>query len=172
MNFRERLDKEHSKTTTNTIVNEICNQPKKMDELMQIFIDGPLRITQRAAWPLGFVAQQQPSLLLNYYDLLIDHLYKKDNHQAITRNILRALQFTNIPKKYQGKILTKCFDFLNDSNEPIATKVFSMTVAYNLSKEYPDIVPELKASIENLLPNGSAGIKSRGKKILKEINKL
>ena len=172
MKFRELLDKEHTKTTNTAIVNEICSQPKKMDELMQIFIDGPLKITQRAAWPLGFIAQREPKLLTNYYPLLIAQLHQKEVHQAVTRNILRAFQYVTVPEKHQGKLLSRCFDFLTDSNQPIAIKAFSMTVAHNLSKEYPDIVPELKASIENLLPNGSAGIKSRGNKILKEINKL
>ena len=58
---------------------------------------------------------------------------------------------------------------LNSPNEPIAVKAFSMTVIFNLSKKYPDIVPELKASIEYLMPNASAGIKSRSNKILRAI---
>jgi hypothetical protein len=172
MKFRERLDKAHNKTTTTAIVNEIYSQPKKMDELMQIFIDGPLKIRQRAAWPLGLIAQKEPELLTNYYPLLINQLHQKETHQAVTRNILRAFQYVIVPEKHQGKLLNRCFEFLTDSSQPIAVKAFSMTVIYNLSKEYPDIVPELKVSIENLLPNGSAGIKSRGNKILREINRI
>ena len=172
MTFKERLEKEHCKTTTSAIVNEICNHPEKMADFMQTFIAGPLRITQRSAWPLGFIAQKNPALLTNYYPILISELHKTNNHDAITRNILRSFQFTDVPKKYQGKILTRCFEFLHDNNQPIAIHAFSMTVIFNLSKTYPDIIPELKASIEELLPNGSAGIKSRGNKILKSINKL
>ena len=61
------------------------------------------------------------------------------------------------------------FKLLNSYTEPFAVKAFSMTIIYNLTKKYPDIVPELKASITALLPNGSMGIKSRGNKILKAI---
>lgn len=171
MSFKERLGQGHSKEITQSIVNEVCTHPKKMDELMQIFVEGPMRITQRAAWPLGFIAQQKPDLLTKYYDILIDELHNANNHDAVKRNILRALQYTKIPPQYQGKILNRCFDFLLDSNQPIAIHAFSMTVAHNLSKEYPDIIPELKSSIELIMPNGSAGIKSRGNKILKQINK-
>lgn len=171
MSFKERLAQGHSKEITQSIVNEVCTHPKKMDELMNIFVEGPMRITQRAAWPLGFIAQQNPDLLTKYYDLLIDELHNPNNHVAVKRNILRALQYTDIPTKYQGKILNRCFEFLHDSNQPIAIHAFSMTVAYNLSKEYPDIIPELKSSIELLIPNGSAGVRSRGNKILKQLNK-
>ena len=172
MSFKERLAQGHSKEITQSIVNEVCKNPKKMDDFMQIFVNGPMRITQRAAWPLGFIAQKKPELLKPYYPILIKELDNGKNHQAVARNIIRAFQFTDIPKEYQGVILDRCFKFLSDNNQPIAVKAFSMTVAYNLSKEYPDIIPELRASIENLLPEGSAGIKSRGKKILKQLNKL
>lgn len=171
MDFRKALEKEHSKTITSAIVMEICNTPKKMDELMQIFIDGPYRISQRAAWPFSFVAEKHPELLNDYYPILVKLLYQEGNHPAINRNIMRAFQYAKIPEKHQGKILNRCFEFLKDSNQPIAIKVFSMTVAFNLSKIYPDIIPELKASIETLMPDGSAGLKNRGNKILKSITK-
>ena len=169
MDFRKELEKGQSKELTTAIVNEVSNSPQKMEELMTCFIDGPLRITQRAAWPMSFIAQKHPDLLLDYYNLLIDLLNKPNKHDAINRNILRAFQFVEIPEKYQGKVLDVSFKLLNSSNEPIAVKAFSMTVIYNLSKQYPDIIPELKASIETLLPNASSGIKSRGFKILKAI---
>ena len=82
---------------------------------------------------------------------------------------MRALQYVDIPEKYQGKILDVCFRLLKSSDEPIAVKAFSMTVIFNLSKKYPDIIPELRATIKALMPNGSAGIKSRGNKVLKAI---
>ena len=169
MDFRKELEQGQSKALTTAIVREVSNSPKKMKELMDCFIDGPFRITQRAAWPMSFIAQKHPNLLIEYYSILIDLLNKPGKHDAINRNILRAFQFVNIPKKHQGKVLDVSFRLLNSSDEPIAVKAFSMTVIYNLSKQYPDIIPELKASIEALMPNASSGIKSRGLKILQAI---
>lgn len=169
MNFRKELEHGQSKALTTAIVNEVCNSPKKMDELMQCFITGPFRITQRAAWPMSFVAQKHPKLLFKYYPVLIDLLNQPNKHDAINRNILRAFQFVEIPEEHQGHVLDISFKLLNSPSEPIAVKAFSMTVIYNLSKIYLDIIPELKASIEALMPNASAGIKSRGNKILKAI---
>jgi hypothetical protein len=169
MNFRLELEQEHSKELTNKIVEEVLIHPKKMDELMSVFVEGPVQITQRAAWAMSYVAQRHPKLLVNYYDLMIDLLNQQGKHDAINRNIVRALQYANIPEKFQGQILDACFKLLNSSKEPIAVKAFCMTVIYNLSKIYPDIIPELRASIENLLPTASAGLKNRGNKILKAI---
>jgi hypothetical protein len=169
VNFRKELEQGQSKTLTSAIVNNVSNSPKKMDELMQCFIDGPFRITQRAAWPMSEIAKKHPNLLFKYYSLLIDLLHQPNKHDAINRNILRAFQFVQIPENHEGKVLDISFQLLNSPDEPIAVKAFSMTVIYNLSKKYPDIIPELRASIDSLMPNASAGIKSRGKKILNAI---
>ncbi|MBL4594743.1 MAG: hypothetical protein JKX68_13155 [Flavobacteriales bacterium] len=169
MNFREQLALGHSKLLTSQIVDEISAHPKRMDELMQIFIEGPVQFTQRSAWSISVIAEKQPELLMNYYDLFIKLLNQPNKHDSINRNIVRALQYLDIPEKYQGKILDVCFRLLKSSDEPIAVKAFSMTVIFNLSKKYPDIIPELRATIKALMPNGSAGIKSRGNKVLKAI---
>jgi hypothetical protein len=169
MNYRKELEQGQSKILTTAKVKEVANSQKKMDELMRCFVDGPIRITQRAAWPMSDIAKKHPHLLFKYYPTLLTLLNQKDKPDAINRNILRALQFVTLPEEHEGNILDVSFRLLNSPTEPVAVKAFSMTVIYNLTRKYPDIVPELKASIATLLPNGSMGIKSRGNKILKAI---
>ncbi len=171
MDFKLALEKEHSKALTEKIVNEVILHPEKMKDLMDVFVKGPVQITQRAAWSISFIAEKEPSLLNNYYELFIDLLKQPNKHDSINRNILRALQFVEIPEKHQGNILDCCFNLLRSSNEPIAVKAFSMTVIYNLSLIFPEIQNELKICIEDLLPYASSGLKNRGNKILKLISK-
>lgn len=171
MNFRKQLELEHSKKATTKIVSEICQSNNKMGDLMNCFIEGPVQITQRAAWPISFIAEKHPELLNEYYPIFIKLLNTQNKHNSINRNILRAFQYVEVPQKHEGAILDVCFKLLNSSSEPIAVKAFAITVIYNLSKKYPDIIPELKASIEALLPNASAGLKNRGNKILNAIKK-
>ena len=47
-----------------------------------------------------------------------------------------------------------------------------MTVLYNLCKKEPDLANELRILIEEQMLYGTAGFKSRGKRILKELKKL
>lgn len=171
MDFLELLELGHSRLYTDKIVNEILDNPHRMDELIKLFVKGPVQITQRAAWSISVVAEKHPEYLFNYFDLFIELLNTPNKHDSVNRNIIRAFQFMEIPEKYEGEVLDVVFKLLKSSKEPIAVKAFSMTVIYNLSKKYPDIIPELKASIEALLPNGSAGIKNRGNKILKAISR-
>ena len=170
MDFRKLLEQGPSKANTTIIVEEVTRSPKKMEDLMACFIKGPVQITQSASWPISFIAQKKPELLTPYYPLFIELLNTPDKHDAINRNILRAFQFVNLPEEHEGTVLDISFKLLNSNHEPIAVRVFSMTVIFNLTKKYPELIPELKAIIEVLLPNASAGIKSRGKKILKSIS--
>lgn len=169
MDFKELFELGHSRLYTDRIVKEVIAHPERMTELMHLFAKGPVQITQRAAWCISVIAEQHPELLTDYYKLFIRLLKDKSNHPSVPRNIFRALQFSQIPVKYQGEILSLAFDYLNDNGQPIAIRAFSMTVIYNLSEKYTDIVPELKTSIEGLLPDASTGLKNRGNKILKRI---
>ncbi len=171
MNFSTLLENEHSKSTTNLIVHQIETNPSKLNELMKLVFGDNSLLAQRAAWPFSFIAEKNPSLFKKYIPYLIDKLEIKEDHPAIKRNILRAFQYFSFSTENEGKLLNISFELLNDNNQPIAIRVFAMTVVYNLSEKYPEIKNELKVSIENLLPTGSAGIKSRGNKILKKLNK-
>lgn len=172
MNFAEKLSLAHSKLFTTQIAEEINTHPKRMEELMDIFKKGPKELQQRAAWVVSVVAEKNPHLLQKYLRLFIELLGQPGKHDAINRGICRSLQFMAIPEKHEGKVLDLMFLLMRSGKEPIAVKVFAMQVAANLSEKYPDIAPELKSTITAMLPDGSAGIKSRGKNILKRMEKI
>ena len=79
-------------------------------------------------------------------------------------------QFIDIPRAYQGDVAAVCFEFLMNPKEPIAVRVFSMTVLANLAKLLPDLQGELRIVIEDQLPYSSPGFMSRAKKVLKNLN--
>ena len=93
------------------------------------------------------------------------------SHNAVLRNTIRILEDIEVPEKYEGEIYQRCFVFLNDPDQPIAIRCFSMSVVFNIAKKYPDLKNELIASLELHMPYGSAGFKSRGNKILNYLSK-
>ena len=54
----------------------------------------------------------------------------------------------------------------------IAVKAYSMEIIYKLSTIYPELANELSATINIIEGEGSAGIKARGKIILKKLAEL
>ena len=89
-------------------------------------------------------------------------------HNAVTRNIVRILEVAEIPKKYHGKIMSICFDFIQSNETPVAVKAYSLTILQKLAKLYPEIKTELRLIIENRWTHETPAFKSRAKKILKE----
>ena len=88
------------------------------------------------------------------------------------RNVLRVLQFQNVDESLWGELYDVCIRFLEDNNEPVAVKVFSMSTAYNIVKQVPELKNELMGAIEQINTEGSAGEKNRGQKILNALSKL
>lgn len=170
MNLEEYIKNTLYKEHVSVVVNYIGVDTNRFSQLMGLFFSKDNRLAQRAAWVMSHWVDKQPSLALPYLEKLVRYLYKS-NDDAIKRNSLRILQFVDIPEPLWGETLEKCFEYLESNNEAIAIRVFSMTVAYNISQHVPEIKPELKALIEELIIFGSAGLKSRGNKILKKLEK-
>lgn len=168
MNIYKTLLEEHSKPQTIRIVNYIGGDKSRLEELMKCFFSDDLKISQRAAWCLSYVGIAFPENVKPYLGTMIS-LLDKDVPDAVKRNILRMLEFIPIPKKHYAKLINYSFEILNAKNEPIAVKVFSMSVLAKISKQVPEIKNELRLIIEDQLPFSSKGFKSRANKILGEI---
>jgi len=169
--IKEWLLKEHSKRKTQLIIEYVGNNPDRLKELLTIFSEGDKRLSQRAAWPLSYIAELHPALVKPHLKFIL-RLLENSPHDAIKRNVMRLLQYVKIPDSLSGKVADYCFTFLSSEAEPVAIRVFSMQVLANLCVPYPELKHELIPLIENMMPYGSAGIKSRGKKILIGLNTL
>lgn len=172
MNLVEELLKEHSKAQGTKIANYVLQDNKRFDELMEIFFSSDYRLNQRAAFAINISFDKSPYIINPYIQRLIKNLHRNDLHDAVKRNTIRILQFIELKEDLQGEIYQICFDYLISKDEPIAIKAFSMSVLANVCKSHPELKNELIPIIEDLIPYGSSGIKSRGKKILKELKEL
>ena len=171
MRLREEILKEHSKAYTVYLANKIGPDQEAFDELIVLFLGDEYRVTQRAAWVVTHCVEAHPWLIEKHLKPIIENL-QNPVHDAVKRNTIRIIQSMDIPEELLGLTAELCFQFLNSGTEPVAIKAFSMTVLFNIVKKYPELKDELKMSIEDLLPYGSAGFKSRGRKILKSLEKI
>jgi len=166
--LRQEILKEHSKAQCTKIVNWVGGSQQRFDELFRLFLNDEYRVVQRAAWPLSYCVIAHPSFISKHWKQLLDNLKKPNLHDSVKRNSIRLMEDIDIPEKFHGEVMNICFGYLESPAEPLAVKVFSMSVLAKLAKEYPEIKTELKLIIEDQLPHQTAGFKSRAKKILKE----
>ena len=172
MDFKAQLTKEHSKENRDVLVNYLLQNPIEIGSLMALFFSQNHLLVQRAAWVVGTLGEIKPALLQPYFPRMIKEIRKKDAHVAVRRNVLRVLQFQTVEEALWGELYDTCIRFLEDKNETVAVKAFAMTTAFNIVKKVPELKHELSVAIEQILPEGTAGEKSRGQKILSALSKL
>ncbi len=168
MPFRDRLGIRNSKEIVLQVIDEVRKNPSRMQELMDCFFDEDLRLCQRAAWPVGMIADYDPDLIIPYLEKMLVNL-ETPHHDAVIRNTFRTLQNIDIPEDIEGLAFEKAFDFLLDPNNAVGIRVFAMTVCGNIALKYPELKHELIPVIEEQMIYGSAGYISRGKRILKSL---
>jgi hypothetical protein len=169
MDLLKAILKEHSHDQCHRIVKYIGDDKKKFADLMKLFFTGEYRVTQRAAWPVSVCVEHHPELIKPYFKKILNYMRQPGTHEAVWRNIVRLLQFVEIPKTHQGQVMNSCFEFISDPQTPIAIKADSLTVLDNLSRSYPEIKPELKLIIEERWEHETAAFRSRARKILQRL---
>jgi hypothetical protein len=169
MDLTKQLLQAHTKANCLRVVRHVGNNAERFAELVQIFLKGPYRITQRAAWPLSYCIEEHPTLLKPHFGKILAAVAKPDAPVAVKRNVMRLLQFVDVPNRWQGKVVQLAFSLLQNRKETVAVQVFAMTVLANIAKRQPELGAELRVIIEDMLPFGSAGFRSRGMKVLWQI---
>jgi 8-oxo-dGTP diphosphatase len=129
------------------------------------------KLAFRASWTLTKVSDKFPEIFYPYLSQIVETLGTLDNESAL-RSFLRIISFSDLEKidnSQHGKLADFCFNTLSSGFSAIAVKAYAMEILYKLSVIYPELINELSASIRILLEDGSAGITSRGRMILKKI---
>lgn len=166
MDLRRQLLKEHSKRNCQHIVKYVGTNPQRFSDLVKVYLAGPYRVTQRAAWSISYCIELHPELIKPHLGKIVKFAGRPNAPVAVKRNTMRLFQFIKIPKPYQGQVAELCFRLLADKKEAVAVHVFAMSVLFNLTKVIPEFRNELKILIEDKLPYATAGFKSRANKIL------
>lgn len=170
MDLRKQILKEYSKAQVSKIVEYVGNKPKRFNELVQVFLKGPYRVTQRAAGPMSYCVENHPELIKPHLKTILSHLKKPGIHDAVKRNTIRLLQFIDIPKRFQGQVADICFQYLQDKKEPVAIRVFSLSVLGEIAKQNAGLEDEIRMIIDHELPYAKPAFLSRARKVLKNLN--
>lgn len=172
MDLEAEVLREHSKLNTVRIARWIGSDRRRFEQLMELFLHGDYRITQRSAWIVGECYEQNPRLIVPWLPALLKKMQEPGVHDAVKRNVVRILQCVDIPKALLGTVVSLCFDYVNSYDTPIAVKVYSMTVLVNAADREPALRRELKAAIELQLQSPIPAVMSRARRMMKKLRKM
>ncbi len=145
----------------------------KEKELIALALHSDKQLSSRANWAVWHCANIEYNRMVPFHDHLILNLKNKNLHDGVVRNTLRLFQNYPTPKKHHTLLLSICFNYLTNPIVAIAIRVFSMTIIFNISKPYPELLHELKICLMHVIETeNSFGILSRAKKVLNQINKI
>lgn len=166
--MRELIFKENNKIYWNKISEEIIKN-HKIDEFLPLFLSSDLKISQRASAFFMTIVNINPKVFLPFQNELIKCLENKPNIPQ-RRNLMRWFLTVELKESHQGIILHKAFEFLENTEEEIATKCYALWNIYHFTKKYPELIPELISLIELLKQQKSTpAILSASRNILKKL---
>ena len=148
------------------IVQYVGGDPARFKELMENFLGDTYRVSQRAAWAVSYCAEHQGELVKPYFGRLIEQLEREDAHVAVRRNVARLLQFVEIPPRYRGRVFDACYNLVDDAAQPVAVKVFALTVAAQIAGDKPELLAELRLMAEKHAPHLTIAFRTRAKRVL------
>jgi hypothetical protein len=87
------------------------------------------------------------------------------------RHLLKLISLNDIQEENVALLLNHCIDVFTSATEPVAVRVHAMQILFNIAQKEPDFSGELTELIEHEMEyHGSAGLTSRGKKLLKKLS--
>ncbi|MDE3056534.1 MAG: hypothetical protein KGJ59_01070 [Bacteroidota bacterium] len=172
MNLKTEILGDHSKSHVQKIVRWIGSDKKRFTQLMELFLRGEYRVTQRAAWIISHCAELHPELIKPWLKRMIEKTKERGVHDAVPRNVLRIVLRTEIPVKLLGAVTTLCFDLLSIPASPIAVKAYAMTILQKIVRREPELKNELLAIIEQMLPHMGPALKVRSREMMKGLKKM
>ena len=160
-----------SRNEAEWIATSAIENPAIFLKLFQYSSSTDKKLAFRASWTLTKVCDKYPELIYPYLPQIVESLNKIDNESAL-RSFLRIIslsELAEINSHHHGIVADYCFKVLNSGFAAIAVKAYSMEILFRLTLIYPELANELASSIRLLMEDGSAGITSRGRAILRKL---
>ena len=154
------------------VVRHISDSPENLGRLMSIALNDQLDKSWRAMYLAEIIHEKHPKLILPFLPAMTDFLLITQNASK-KRHLLKLISLHDIPEEKLAIMLNYCIEVFINANEPIAVRVHAMQILYNIAQKEPDFAGELISLIETEIEyRGSAGISSRGGKLLKKLYEM
>lgn len=157
---------------TNLVVRYISDHPEYLDVLINLAMDDSQPENWRAAWMVDKIHEQHPELVIPYLQSMTEFVLTTQN-AGKKRHLLKLISINDIQEENLALLLNYCLQVFTNAAEPVAVRVHAMQTLFNIAQKEPDFSGELIELIEHEIEyHGSAGIASRGRKLLKKLHQV
>lgn len=170
MNIKKELLKIQSKDQMKKIAEFVGNDKNRFEQLISFLESDDFVLQARASWAFTTCYDLGCKLIGDYSEFYIGVLTQA-KLDGTKRNILRILQWIDVPESLHGRLLDYSFRVALNPNEAVAIRAFALGVLQKMYLLYPEISKELLLVCEEAMENGSSGLKNRAGKIYKILKK-
>lgn len=161
-----------------SLVHQCSEFPDFTKHLIELSFHSEQETAFRSSWVLEYCMMLCPNALTDHLDYFIE-TYPKQNNLSCKRHFTKLMMSLSEPCNHTllhqcdlDPVIEATFEWLINPGTPVAVQVNCLDILFNL-RSYGDwIEGELKAQIEFLLKDGTAAMQSRGKRVLKQLNRI
>ena len=153
----------------NFYIQQLSHHPEHLLPILEVAFDDSKQENWRAAYLIDKLADVNPELIRPYLGSFVNALKTTQNNSK-RRHYLKLLSQYPIQTEHIDFLFNHCLDLFTTDKCPIAVRVHAMQILFEISEIEIGLKPELVQIIENEIDlHPSAGIKSRGRKILQKL---
>jgi len=171
MDLRSWLTNFPSGAERELFIQNMGNSEENFIVFLELALHEKDPLAWRATWILDGCDEEFPGLASNHISKIIHKLPDLES-MGVVRSLLRLLCRHEIPEEEQGLLIDLCFGYLVSEHIALAVKVHAMQIIYNHVLLYPELKHELITVIEDQTENNSVGFKSRGRRIISQLEKM
>lgn len=150
MNIRERLQKNHNRTTADAIVRYVAHDPARLEQLMELVLKADQDLAPWAAWPMSYLAETHSQYFVEWVPRLLERLQQPNLHTGLRRNVLRAFEHLDVPEALAARAIDLFFAHITHTGYPPAVTAFAITAAARACAPYPELLAELRLLLTDL----------------------
>ncbi len=147
------------------------NSEEAFKTLLDIALYEKDPLAWRAAWVLDGSDERSPGLATDFISGIVHRLPEIESRGSL-RSLLRLLCRYDIHEDGQGILIDLCFKYLVSELYPVAVKVHAMQIIYQHVLIYPELKEELSTVIKDQVENNTVGFKSRGMRLIRDMEKI
>ncbi|MFH0757906.1 MAG: hypothetical protein V2B15_11515 [Bacteroidota bacterium] len=170
MDYRSLLENFPSAAEKDFFIRDVGDSRKKFGILLDLALHGKDPLAWRAGWILDGSDELHPGLAAGSLGKIVRRLPALQSSGAL-RSLLRLLCRYPVDEEDQGILIDLCFGYMVSELYPVAVKVHAMQIIFNHVLIYPELREELVTVILDQVDNNTAGFRSRGMRIIRQLEK-
>lgn len=170
--FRKILEMGSERAVADLALKAMEDDEESLPEILALCFLEEYPLSMRASRVAQLFCGKYPESIYPYLDEIVPKVMVS-TIDGVKRNFLKIIaEFIDIGKISNPVVLmNQCFEWMMDSSQKPAVRVFSMEILYRFAEDNPYLLNELKASLEIIMDESPACMKARGKKIIRKIYK-